>query len=154
VTVEVSGEHVRIGVRPAPGLVSRRLEIPGAVALPEIGRRLEARLLPAASYAVPRRLDVVAFDAALLPGPLTVRARRPGDRFQPFGAEGERRLKTFLIDAGVPRWERHRVPVVEAGGRIVWVAGLRRAAAAPVTAGTRQVLELALEPLAPVAWPP
>lgn len=154
VVVEVSGEHVRIGARRAPGLTSRRLEVPGVVALPEIGRRLEARLLPAASYAVPRRPDVVAFDAELLARPLTVRARRPGDRFHPFGADAERRLKTFLIDAGIPRWERDRVPVVEAGGRIVWVAGLRRAAAAPVTAGTRQVVELALKPLAPEAMPP
>lgn len=154
VGVEVSGERVRIGARPAPGLAARRLEIPGAVTLPEINRRLEARLVPAASYAVPRGPDVVAFDAELVSGPLTVRARRPGDRFHPFGAGAERRLKTFLIDAGVPRWERDRVPLVEAGGRIVWVAGLRRAAAAPVTAGTRRVLELALKPLAPEATPP
>ena len=40
----------------------------------------------------------VAFDAERLTGPLMVRGRRRGDRFLPFGAEGERRLKTLLID--------------------------------------------------------
>jgi len=40
------------------------------------------------------------------------------------------------------------VPVVEAGGTIVWVARLRRGAAGRVTARTRRVLELALVPLA------
>jgi len=42
------------------------------------------------------------------------------------------------------------VPVVEAGGEIIWVAQLRRGAAAPLTAATRRVLELALMPLAEV----
>jgi hypothetical protein len=37
---------------------------------------------------------------------------------------------------------------VTAGDRILWVAGVRRAAHAPVVAGTSRVLELVLEPLA------
>jgi tRNA(Ile)-lysidine synthase len=85
----------------------------------------------------------------MLPRTLVVRPRRRGDRFRPFGG-GERRLKSFLIDARVPRWDRGRLPVVEADGRILWLAGLRRASAAPVTADTREILELALVPLADV----
>jgi hypothetical protein len=48
----------------------------------------------------------------------------------------------------VPRWERARLPLVEAAGEIVWVAGLRRGAAAPVGPDTREVVELAFSPLA------
>jgi len=44
----------------------------------------------------------------------------------------------------VPRWDRARVAVVEAAGAIVWVAGLRRSARAPVGADTRRILELTL----------
>jgi hypothetical protein len=40
------------------------------------------------------------------------------------------------------------VPVIEVDGEIVWVAGLRRAALAPVTATTRRVVELRLVALA------
>ena len=69
------------------------------------------------------------------------------DRFVPFGG-AERRLKTLLIDAKVPRWDRSRVPVIEAGGVIIWIGHLRRSATARVTARTRRVLELALVPLA------
>jgi tRNA(Ile)-lysidine synthase len=97
---------------------------------------------------VPREADRAAFDADCLGQPLVVRGRRPGDRLQPFGATDERRLKTLFIDAKVPRWERARYPVIEAGGVIIWVAGLRRSAIAPVTPDTRRVLELRLEPLA------
>ena len=145
VRVEVSGDRIRVGTQPAPALPPRTLTVPGRVALPEIGRALEARLLPAAGYVLPRSADCVAFDAAGCPRSLLVRGRRRGDRFVAFGA-GERRLKSLLIDAGVPRWDRNRLPLVEAGGEILWVAGVRRAAAAPLTAATQEVLEIRLVP--------
>jgi tRNA(Ile)-lysidine synthase len=147
VSVEVSGDRVRVGVATPAALAPRTLEAPGRVTLPEIGQAIEAALLPAAAYVTPREATRVAFDADGLPAPLMVRGRRRGDRFEAFGG-GERRLKSFLIDAKVPRWERARVPIVDAGGQIVWLAGLRRAAAAPVTAATRRVLELRLVTLA------
>jgi tRNA(Ile)-lysidine synthase len=147
VTVEVSGDRIRVGVRPAPALPTRELTIPGRLDLPEIGRALEARLVSATGYAVPRSPDRVAFDAAGLPRTLVVRSRRRGDRVLAFGS-GERRLKSLLIDAGVPRWDRNRLPLLEAGGQILWVAGVRRAAAAPVTGSTREIVEIGLFPLA------
>jgi len=36
------------------------------------------------------------------------------------------------------------VPVVEAAGEVLWVAGLRRSATAPITEHTRRVLVLSL----------
>jgi tRNA(Ile)-lysidine synthase len=146
VLVEVSGDRVRVGAAPLPALVTRALAVPGRVELPEIGRALEARLVPA-PYELPRDSARAAFDADRLASPLLVRARRRGDRLTAFGG-GERRLKSLLIDGKIARWERGRVPVIEAGGEIVWVAGLRRAATAPVTATTRRVLELRLVALA------
>jgi tRNA(Ile)-lysidine synthase len=147
VIVEVSGSRARLAVRPLARLAERAVSVPGRTELPEIDRVLEARLVGADAYEIPREASRVAFDADELAGPFVVRSRRPGERFVPFGG-AERRLKTLLIDAKVPRWDRDRVPVLEAGGAIVWVAGLRRGAAARVTARTRCVLELALVPLA------
>jgi tRNA(Ile)-lysidine synthase len=147
VLVEVSGDRVRVGAAPAPALTPRELVVPGRVELPEIGRALEAVVIPAAEYAVPRERERVAFDAAGLPPRLLVRARRRGDRFRPFGG-GDRRLKSFLIDAKVPRWDRDRLPLVDAGPDIVWVAGVRRGAAAPITPRTLNVVELRLVSLA------
>jgi tRNA(Ile)-lysidine synthase len=144
VRIERSGRRLRVGGPHAPAPVADRAwDVPGRLALPEIGRALEARELAAApGYRPPRDPAVVAFDADHLPARLAVRARRAGDRFTPFGGPGVRRLKSFLIDAGVPRWERARVPLLEAGGEIVWVVGLRRGGAAPVTADTRRILEV------------
>jgi tRNA(Ile)-lysidine synthase len=148
VTIEVSGAFARLARASLPALVARPLDVPGRTELPEIGQALEARIVGAEAYAVPRDPSRVAFDADELGGgPLTIRARRRGDRFVPFGG-AERRLKTLLIDAKVPRWDRSRVPVIEAGGAIIWIGHLRRSATARVTARTRRVLELALVPLA------
>jgi tRNA(Ile)-lysidine synthase len=147
VSVEVSGDRVRVGRAPLPALATRAIEPPDRVELPEIGRALEASVVSATDYALPRDPARVAFDADRLPPRLLVRARRRGDRLSAFGG-AERRLKSLLIAAKIPRWERGRVPIVEADGAIVWAAGLRRAATAPVSGATRRVLELRLVTLA------
>ena len=53
-------------------------------------------------------------------------------------------MKSLFIDAKVPAWERDRIPLVEAGGEVIWIAGLRRGALAPLSGATRRVLDLAL----------
>jgi tRNA(Ile)-lysidine synthetase-like protein len=55
---------------------------------------------------------------------VVVRSRRPGDRLRPLGAPGTRKLKDVLIDRGVPRRERDRLPLLCVGGRIAWVPGV------------------------------
>jgi len=144
--VERSGRRLRVGPVALSPLVARAWSVPGALELPEIEARLTARFVARArDYAIPREAGRAAFDADTLPAALAVRARRRGDVFSPFGAPALRRLKSFLIDAGVPRWQRARTPLVEAGGQIIWVAGIRRGSIAPVTAATTRVLELALD---------
>ena len=147
VTVEISGALARLATASPEPLIERTVAVPGRTELPEIGQALEARLVGADAYAIPRETSRVAFDADELGVPLVVRARRRGERFVAFGGS-ERRLKSLLIEAKVPRWDRARVPVILAGGTIVWIGHLRRGAAGRVTARTRRVLELALVPLA------
>ena len=152
VRIDRSGRFVRVGGRvPAP-VAPRRFPVPGQIRLDEVELSLEARCLQQSpTYVLPRGRDTVAFDADRLPGSLTVRARRAGDRFSPFGGLGTRRLKSFLIDAAVPRWQRERVPLLEADGQILWVVGIRRGLGAEVTAETRRILEVTVR--APLAAP-
>ena len=154
VTVERSGSWLRVGQGRLPALAVYELRVPGELPLPEVNLLLEARCFERVEgYAAPRERDRVAFDADLLPGRLRVRGRRPGDRFAAFGGPAERRLKSFLIDAGVPRWERDRVPLLEAGSDIIWVAGLRRGQAAPVGPGTRRILEVTVRSVVTLTSP-
>jgi tRNA(Ile)-lysidine synthetase-like protein len=41
------------------------------------------------------------------------------------GMSGSKKLHDIFADAKVPRNERHRIPVVECRGEIVWLPGYR-----------------------------
>jgi tRNA(Ile)-lysidine synthase len=110
------------------------LSIPGEVELPEAGCVVSAELAPSAAGlgAILGRPAGAERDAGAvgvvqladpLP-PLTVRSRRPGDRFRPLGLKGRKKLQDFFVDRKVARQRRDLVPlVVDPSDRIVWVAG-------------------------------
>ena len=92
------------------------------------------------------------FDCATLPdGPLVVRPAREGDRFRPFGLGGSVRLYRWLASKEVPRDERRQVLVVEKGGEILWVVGLRRGDTAQVRESTEECLFVKLTGASPAA---
>jgi tRNA(Ile)-lysidine synthase len=62
--------------------------------------------------------------AAQLGAEVTVRAWREGDRMRPAGLGGSKSLQDLFTDRKVPRALRRALPVVEARGEIVWVAGV------------------------------
>jgi tRNA(Ile)-lysidine synthase len=73
---------------------------------------------------------------------VTVRAWRDGDRMRPAGLGGTKSLQDLFTDRKVPRALRRTLPVVEAKGEIVWVAGVaaaERAPGDPVALDARQV---------------
>ena len=55
---------------------------------------------------------------------VTVRAWRDGDRMRPAGLGGSKSLQDLFTDRKVPRALRRTLPVIEAHGEIVWVAGV------------------------------
>jgi tRNA(Ile)-lysidine synthetase-like protein len=79
------------------------------------------------------------FDADVLETPV-VRGARPGDRIEPLGMCGHRKLRDVLREAQVPAAERDDFPVVaRADGAVVWVPGAARSGDAPVGPLTRSV---------------
>ncbi len=73
---------------------------------------------------------------------LTVRTWRRGDRFQPLGMEGTKKLHDFFVDEKVPRDWRAHIPLVCSAGQVVWVVGYRIGEAACLTAATSRILRL------------
>ena len=77
--------------------------------------------------------------------PLTIRARRDGDRFNPFGLEGHsQKLSDFMINQKIPRRARNGWPLVCSGDEILWVVGYRSVHGYQVTRETDQVIVLTL----------
>ncbi|MDH3599832.1 MAG: tRNA lysidine(34) synthetase TilS, partial [Candidatus Tectomicrobia bacterium] len=102
---------------------SRVLSVPGTLDLPPLGLRIRTDFIPSAPQPIAQPGNFAYIDASRLTLPLIVRCRQPGDRFHPYGAPGQKKLKAFFIDKKVPRAERDRIPVVLSGSEIVWVVG-------------------------------
>jgi tRNA(Ile)-lysidine synthase len=122
----------RQAVQPFSNSFRVSLSIPGEVILQPQGWAVSAtldRVSPAllgsdpsrAHGADPGRLAV----AVRVTPPLTVRSRRPGDRFTPPGMGGRsKKLQDFFVDRKIARERRDALPlVVDSADRIVWIVG-------------------------------
>jgi tRNA(Ile)-lysidine synthase len=56
--------------------------------------------------------------------PLTIRLRSGGEKLQPDPKRPRRTLKNLFQEAGIPPWERDRLPLLYRGDDLVWVPGL------------------------------
>lgn len=87
----------------------------------------------------------VWLDAGLLPGPLELRARRPGDRFEPLGMGGHsQKLSDLFVNEKLPERARARWPLLCSGADVIWVPGYRPAHRYRVTPDTQRVLHVVL----------
>lgn len=145
-------DAIRLGTQPdsaAPRDYVYPLEAAaGEILLAESGARLEVAVTAAGDEAADAAGPYdVRFDAEALVFPLQIRNRRPGDRMQVDGLNGSKKVKDIFIDDKVPRSRRENTPVVtDAGGVILWIPGIRRAAAAKVTGKTKQILRICYSP--------
>ena len=147
-TFSVTYRSVRLGpVRTGEHLPKDGVPVPVPGACQAGSWRMEVREMEAdrgdvSSQPVPRAPYHVFLDADAVGAPVVVRGRLAGDRFQPWGMPGFKRLQDFYVDAKVPRGERDAVPLLVAPGGIAWVVGYRVAAWAAVTPATHRVLEI------------
>jgi len=88
--------------------------------------------------------SVVEFCNRQVGFPLQVRAPRPGDRLQPAGMTGTRKLQDLFVDLKLPLEERTSTLLVFGADRLLWVAGIRRCEGLrPAATGPVLRLELA-----------
>jgi tRNA(Ile)-lysidine synthase len=112
-----------------------RLPVPGAVAVPEIGRSIRARLVTVQevgktafqSYNQPQLLN-----PQCLGGGLIVRNWRQGDRFWPAHTKSPKKVKELLQKK--TEAERKVWPVITSGDEIVWMRGFPPSARASLPA--------------------
>jgi tRNA(Ile)-lysidine synthase len=104
------------------------LSIPGEVRLEEASCVLSAEMAPSEGVvdrtviSTGGALAVVRLDRC--GNGLSVRNRRPGDRFRPPGLDGRTKLQDYFVNRKVAKERRNAVPiVVDNMDRIVWVAG-------------------------------
>jgi tRNA(Ile)-lysidine synthase len=144
--------RLSVGQGDAPVVFRARLQVPGETVIPEIGVRVTASLgreIALVRGARPGALPATAtVDAGVLGRRvMVVRSRKAGDRMQPYGMTGTKKVQDILVDAGVPRGERDGVPVFECGGEIVWIPGYRIAGRWAVAGDGGRSVKLVMERL-------
>lgn len=95
------------------------------MALPELGGELRFR-----------RVRGKGIDLARVPAGLMVRLRSGGERLQQDPGRPRRTLKNLYQEAGIPQWQRGRLPLLASGTELVWVPGI--GVHAPYRAGAGQ----------------
>lgn len=81
-------------------------------------------------------------DADKITPPLVIRTRQNGDRFQPSGMQGTKKIKDFFIENKIDRQVRDQVPLICDRFGILWIAGYRLSENARVTENTTHFLQL------------
>ena len=124
--------QLRIGTATALGRLSAPVDVPwltggvvpvslpGVTALPGSPWEL---VVEAASTEQLATAGSVVVDAEAVGSDVELRRPRPGDRLQPLGMTGTKKLQDLFVDAKVPREMRAGVPVLAAERGIFWVAG-------------------------------
>ena len=85
----------------------------------------EARLLLPGGELRFRRVSGQGIDGSLLDKQaFHVRLRSGGERLRPDARRPSRTLKNLFQEAGVPPWQRERLPLLYYGKRLVWAPGL------------------------------
>ncbi len=117
------------------------IKIPGETVLP--GWQIKADILkePVGN----ENSFTASFDLDKVGKELTVRRRKPGDRFQPLGMSETKKLQDFMVDSKIPRSWRDRVPLVCSPEGILWVVGWRVDDRVKVIKTTKNILRLKFE---------
>ncbi len=129
----------------AGGVVSIPGNFPAEIRLPDGTLRLRAENQPPASFVY--NPNEAWLDFEKLDFPLRLRHWQSGDFFQPLGMEGKhQKLQDFFSDRKLSRFDKEKVWILESGGKIAWVVGMRLDERFKVSGQTKRCLAASFEP--------
>lgn len=122
------------------------ISYPGVANLYSIGYYLNIDVISMEDY-LKEKIDnnTRFFDLDRIKGNLTVRNRKPGDRFIPFGMKGSKKIKDYFIDEKVPKDKRDKIPLIVDKESILWVLGYRTDERYRITDNTNNILRISYE---------
>ncbi|MGM9972586.1 MAG: tRNA lysidine(34) synthetase TilS [Clostridiaceae bacterium] len=85
------------------------------------------------------------FDFHKINGDINLRSRREGDRFNPLGIKGSKKLKDIFIDLKIPREQREELPLLCFGEDIAWIVGYKISDKYKVDENTTRILQINIE---------
>ena len=111
------------------------------------GYAVEARLLDAKNcdlekFKAEKNEFVEWFDSDRIRGPLTIRRRKPGDKFWPLGLGGEKKIGKFLTAKRLGSELRDEIIVVSDSEKIIWLGPLRPSELTKISDQTSEIVEI------------
>ena len=75
---------------------------------------------------------------------IQIRNWTSGDKFQPLGMDGTKKVSDYLIDRKIDRFSKEKQLVMTANDEIVWLCGQRISNKFRITNNTSNMLELSM----------
>ncbi|MCX6281788.1 MAG: tRNA lysidine(34) synthetase TilS [Bacteroidetes bacterium] len=91
---------------------------------------------------IPIGKEFASLDFHKLSFPLEIRKWKPGDRFQPFGLKGRKKVSDLLINEKISLPDKENTYVLCSSGKIAWVIGHRIDQNFRITSKTKKIYSL------------
>jgi len=97
------------------------------------------------NFTFERSPAVACFDLAKLTFPVFIRKWEVGDKFNPLGMKGFKKISDFLIDKKINLFDKEKIQVLISGEKIIWMIGHRIDGRFAVTPETRYILKILIK---------
>jgi len=125
-----------------PYAYSYPVEVPGMIYLNVIDGNIRFEMIDKPGLQEMKNQPRVAFmDFERISPPLILRNYRSGDKIDPLGMSGMKKMKSYFIDGKIPCLPRHKIPLLVDDRSVIWIAGERISNRVKVTERTKKVLK-------------
>jgi tRNA(Ile)-lysidine synthase len=146
-THELTVDRSMLIIQPVKAAEDKETEVGEEVAAVQYPVHLSFRsVMDVRSYEIPGDKTIASLDRDVVAYPLKIRKWKEGDYFYPFGMEGRKKLSDFFAGEKIPLPDKQRVWILESGGNIVWVIGMRIDHRYRITTATRSILQITYHP--------
>ena len=118
------------------------IEIPGVIHLSGIGRSIHFDFVNKPDFeSIKQSPDIAYLDYERMCPPLQLRNCQPGDRIEPLGMTGKKKLHDYFIDRKIPLPLRAEIPLIVDALSVVWIAGQTVSERVKIDGETKKVLK-------------
>ena len=116
--------------------------LPGSVNVAQLGIIIKFSFVEPPVQIKADENNIVYMDYDRIVLPLIIRTGKPGDRIQPLGMKGTKKIKSFFIDEKIPINKRKIFPLLLDKESVIWIVGMRLSERVKITEKTRQILKV------------
>ena len=117
----------------------------GENALKDLGIKITIKQINEAPKHLDSSENIRYFDADKILNDITLRFRKNGDKFNPLGMLGYKKLKDLFIDMKIPQGERNKIPLICFDNDIGWIVGYKVSNSFKIDSKTNKIIQIKVE---------